>query len=97
MDFSQIFQAFLALLFVLGLLFVTLWLIKYCQHKGIVCQLGNKLKSKNKIKIIEHHRIDVKNSLLLIQDNTSEYLLLIGANNNLLLNQHTKIDESISK
>ena len=58
MEFSQILLAFLALVFVLGLMFITLWLIKFCQQKGINYRINCCLKKGKRIKIIEHDFAD---------------------------------------
>lgn len=87
MDFAQIFQTFLAFVFVLGLMFVTLWLIKLCQQKGMTCRLSKCFTEKSRIKIIEQRRLDIKSSVVLLQCDNQEFLLLLGNNANLLLNQ----------
>lgn len=97
MDTAQFFQAFLALIFVLGLLLLTLWLIKYAQQKGLNCRLGKSFASKAKIKILEQHRLDIKNSVILLQYENEDFLLLLGPQNNLLLKQTKHTKESAAK
>lgn len=87
MDFSQIFSAILAFIFVLGLMFITLWLIKYCQQKGLNCKLNHCFNNNKRLKIIEHHRIDIKTSVVLLQYDKYEFLLLLGASSNTILHQ----------
>ncbi len=90
MEFSQILGAFLALTFVLGLMFITLWLIKLCQQKGINYRINSCLKKGKRIKIIENHRIDIKNSVVLLECDNQEFLILLGNNSNTVLNQTPK-------
>ena len=97
MDTAQIFQAFLALIFVLGLLLLTLWLIKYAQQKGLNCKLSKSFAGKSKIKIIEQRRLDIKNSVVLIEYENEDFLLLLGQQNNLLLKQNKHTKESTAK
>lgn len=85
MEFGLIFKALVALVFVIGLLFVTLWAIKSCQLKGAQSRFLRKLQNNKRIHIIENHRIDLKNSLLLFSKDETEYLILLGATQNLLL------------
>ena len=53
MDFGQIFQAVLALVFVLGLLLVTLWFIKLCQQKGLSCRFGKAGLPSKRLTIVQ--------------------------------------------
>lgn len=86
MESAQIFQTLLAFVFVLGLMFITLWLIKFCQQKGLNCRLNKSFNAKNRLRVIEQRRLDIKNSLVLLECDSQEYLILLGANSNLLLN-----------
>ena len=92
MEYSQLLQTVLAFIFVLGLMFITLWLIKLCQQKSILLNIGKHINKKAKIKIIERHRIDMKNSVVLMQYDNIEYLTIIGEGSHLLL-QQTKVKE----
>ena len=76
MHSAQLFQTLLAFIFVLGLLFITLWIIKYCQQKGLNCSFARRLNSGKRIKVLDHHRLDIKNSLILLQCDDDEILLL---------------------
>jgi len=87
MDSGQIFTAVLGLAFVLGLALVTISLLKWLQLKGSDCCLLRKLKSSQNINIIEQRRLDAKNSLVLMEVDNIRYLLLVGADSHLLLNQ----------
>ena len=90
MELSQILLAFLALVFVLGLMFITLWLIKFCQQKGINYRINCCLKKGKRIKIIENQRLDIKNSVILLECDNQEFLILLGSNSNTILNQTPK-------
>lgn len=90
MEFSQLLHTLLAFIFVLGLIFITLWLIKFCQQKGLSCHLGKCLKYNHRIKILEHHRLDTKNSAILLEYKDQEFLLILGPTSTLLLEQSPK-------
>lgn len=98
METAQILQTLLALAFVLGLLLTTLWLIKYCQQKGLSCSFQKAFSGKSKIKIAEQRRLDAKSSVLLLQyEDKEEFLILLGSQNNIVLRQTELKKESISK
>ena len=90
MEFTQIFQSVLAFIFVLGLLFITLWLIKFCQQKGLNCKLAKCFNDNYRIKIIEHRRLDPKNSIILTECDNEEFFILLGSSSNLILKQNKK-------
>lgn len=85
MDWHNLIHAVLALVFVIGLLLLTLWLLKYCQIKGLNCKIVRSLKSGGRLEVIEQKRLDAKNTVVLLRCDTEEHLLLLGANSNLLL------------
>ena len=85
MDFGQIFQAVLALVFVLGLLLVTLWFIKLYQQKGLSCRLGTTGLPSKRLTVVEQRRIDAKNTVVLVKCDSEEFLILLGSTNLLLL------------
>lgn len=91
MEWVQILQAVLALMFVIGLLLLTLLLLKYCQQKGLKCRLLKNLKTDSRIEVMEIRRLDAKNMIFIVRCDQSEYSLLLGANNNLLLSV-TKVE-----
>ncbi len=80
-------HAFLALIFVIGLLLLTVWLLKYCQQKGLNGRLIRKINAGQKIGIIETHRIDARHTLVLCRCGQTEYLLLLGAASDLLVDR----------
>ena len=88
MDYTHIVTAVLGLVFVLGLAFLTITLLKWLQNKGndfCLCRRFN----RQKIRIIEQRRIDAKNSIVLMEVDNISYLLLVGGDSPLLLNQKT--------
>ena len=52
-----ILQSILALLFVLGLLLLTLWVIKYVQTKAPGCKVFRNLQEGRRLRIIENQKI----------------------------------------
>lgn len=85
MDWHNLVHAVLALIFVIGLLLLTLWLLKYCQLKGLNCKIVRSLKSGGRLEVIEQKRLDAKNTVVLLRCDTEEHLLLLGTSANLLL------------
>lgn len=85
MEWHAILQAVLSLVFVIGLLFLTLWLMKYCELKGINCRLVKNLKSAQRLQIIETRRLDTKNTVVLLRCDNTEHLVLLGTSSNLVL------------
>lgn len=85
MELGLIFKALLALIFVLGLLFLTLWAVKSCQLRGAKSLLMRKLQNDKRLRIIENQRIDIRNSIVLVSKDDKEYLLLLGTSQNLIL------------
>lgn len=87
MEWAHIIRAVLSLVFVIGLLLLSLWAFKYCELKGLKCKLVKNLKSTSRLEIIELRRLDTKNMLALVRCDKREFLLLLGPSSNLLLNQ----------
>lgn len=85
MEWTDILQAVLSLIFVIGLLLLTLWVFKYCELKGLKCKLVKNLKAGQRLEVIEFRRLDSKNSVVLLRRDDREYLILLGAGNNQLL------------
>ena len=92
MEISQLLQTVIAFVFVLGLMFLTLWLIKICQQKGALIKFGKCLKQNSRISVLERHRLDVKNSAVLLKCDNTEYLVIIGEKSHTLL-QQTKVKD----
>ena len=85
MEWQNVLQAVLSLVLVLGLLFLTLWFVKYCELKGLKCRFMKKLKVSSRLDVVEVRRIDTKNSIVLFKCDDKEYLVLQGFNSNLLI------------
>ena len=92
MEFSQLFQTILAFIFVLGLMFITLWFIKICQQKGLSVKFNKYLNKTSRIHIIERHRLDIKNSAVLLKCDNNEYLVIVGEKSHTIL-QQTKVKD----
>ncbi len=81
MEWIQVLHALMALILVLGLLFITLCGIKYIEQKS---SFLNKFNKKSRLNIIEIKRIDAKNILVLIQRDNTEHLILVGPNSQVI-------------
>lgn len=84
MDFILLIKAIVSLLFVLGLLFITLWAIKYIEIKGASGRFFKQLNNKRRLEIIEIKRIDNRNALVLIRCDNHEHLLLVGTSSQVI-------------
>ena len=86
MDWMLFLQAFLALIFVLGLVLVVFWGMKWCEQKGGKCLFMKKMKVSPRLSIVESKRLDTRNTLVLATCDDKEYLILLGASQNIVLN-----------
>ena len=93
MNSMLILQAFLSLAFVLGLVLIVFWLIKFCEMKGLKNPLLKKMNVVPKLFVMESKRIDAKNTLALVRCEDEEYLLLLGNTQNLIL-QNKKVQKN---
>lgn len=96
MEWAVLFKAILSLVFVLGLLLLTLWTIKYLEVNSAKCRFFKKLADQRRLNVIETKRLDSKNSLVLVRCDNKEYLLLLG-NSNVVLEQAVSVKPSKSK
>ena len=87
-------HAVLALAFVLGLLFLTLWFIKYLQLKTPKSRLFQKLQAEQRIEVIETKRLDAKNTLILLRKDDKEFMFVTGTSGNLLLEAGTIVKKA---
>ena len=87
MDWHHVLQALLSLVFVIGLLLLTLWLFKYCQLKGGNCRWARQLKAGQRLNVVESRRLDNRNSVVLLKRDDQEFLILLGRNANLLIDR----------
>lgn len=98
MELGMIFKAILSLAFVLGLLMLTLWFIKYCEVKGCRNNFMKKLSQNQRVNIVETRRIDARNSLVLVQRDDVEHLVLLGATQNMLIETtHVNDNKKVKK
>lgn len=81
MEWMMLVKAVLSLSFVLGLLFLTLWAIKYLEVNGAKCRFMRKLTEARRIEVIESKRLDAKNTLFLVRRDNVEHLLVLGSSN----------------
>ena len=91
MDWILIIKAILALAFVLGLLMLTLYIIKYCQIKGIKNPFMTKMKAEDIVNIKILKKIDAKNSLTVVEFDKKQYLILLGNNQNIVIDTKNKV------
>ena len=84
MDFILLIKAVVSLLFVLGLLFITLWTIKYIELHSASSRFFKKLNNKKRLEVVEIKRIDGRNALVLIRRDDKEHLLLIGPSSQII-------------
>ncbi len=89
MEWQQILQAVLSLIFVIGLLLLTLWAVKYCEFKGAKNKFFQKLKSNSRLDVIEIRRIDSHASLALLSCDEREILVLLSSGGNLLISENS--------
>ncbi len=89
MEIALIIKAILTLIFVLGLLFLTVWGLKYCELKSANNRLFNKIRTKRRLAIIENCRIDLRSSLVLLRRDNTEHLLLLSPSGNTLIESRT--------
>lgn len=87
MDWHHVLQALLSLVFVIGLLLLTLWLFKYCQLKGGNYRWARQLKAGQRLNVVESRRLDNRNSVVLLKRDDQEFLILLGSNANLLIDR----------
>lgn len=81
MELALFFKAVLSLAFVLGLLLLTLWAIKYLEVNAGKARFLKKLADERRIDVLEMKKIDAKNSLVLVRRDDTEHLLVLGPTN----------------
>ena len=89
MEIALIIKAVLTLVFVLGLLFLTVWGLKYCELKSANNRIFNKIRTHRRLDVIENNRIDLRNSLVLVRRDNTEHLLLLSPSGNMLIESRT--------
>ena len=63
-----------------------------CQQKGLSVKLNKYLKKNSRIHIIERHRLDIKNSIVLLKCDNTEYFVILGEKSHTIL-QQTKVKD----
>ena len=91
MEWVLFLKAVLALAFVLGLMLLTLWAVKYLEVRGVKNRFMRRLQNERRIDVVEVKRIDARNSLVLVRRDDSEYLLVLGSSQNLVLDANIKV------
>ena len=81
MELALFFKAVLSLAFVLGLLLLTLWCIKYLEVNAKKTRFLKKLANERRIDVVEIKKIDAKNSLVLVKRDDVEHLLVLRSSN----------------
>lgn len=97
MEWIMLLKTVLALAFVLGLLLLMLWAVKYCELKGGKNRFIRRLQENQRLSVVEIRRIDARNSVVLIRRDETEHLLLLGSTQNLLLESNINIKEKAEK
>lgn len=83
----EVLHAVLALVLVLGLLLLTVWVIKFLQVKAAGCGMLQKMAAKDRVRIVEQKRIDAKTKLVLFTKDDCEFLVMIANGQSLLLDK----------
>lgn len=98
MEIALILKSILSLVFVLGLMLLSLWLVKYCYVNFSNHKLIAKLSYKTRIKIVETKRLDARNNLVIVECDDVEYLVVASQGQPLLLKEKKvkkeKLDEA---
>ncbi len=84
MDWLHIIHAAASLIFVIGLIFLCLWLYKYLESKS-KNNFFTKLNARQNIEIIETRRLDAKSSIMLIRCGKKRHTILLSPSGNILL------------
>ncbi|MBQ9235690.1 MAG: hypothetical protein IJ184_04415 [Alphaproteobacteria bacterium] len=82
---EQIITAVLSLVFVLGLVLIVVWLLKWLQLKGADLSFCHSFNAPKLIKIIEQRRLDHQHQIVIFETQNHRYLLIIGGKSPLLL------------
>ena len=92
MELSVYLRFFFALIFTLSLIGILYWAIK----RFDLMKFSTRSSIAKTLIIKETLRIDVRNKLLIVEQGSNEYLILVGHDNNLLINSTSK-DLSMNK
>ncbi len=96
MDLSVYFNFILALAFVLGLIGAAAWLAR---RFGLAGRLAHRTGPARRLSVVEVMPLDTRRKLVLLRRDEAEYLVLLGAGQDLLLeaNLPTIADETQSE
>ena len=86
MELSVYLRFFFALIFTLSLIGILYWAIK----RFDLMKFSTRSSIAKTLIIKETLRIDVRNKLLIVEQGSNEYLILVGHDNNLLINSNAK-------
>ena len=92
MELSVYLRFFFALIFTLSLIGVLYWAIK----RFDLIKFSTRNSIAKTLTIKETLRIDVRNKLVIVEQGSNEYLILVGHDNNLLINS-TSNDSPMDK
>ena len=92
MELSVYLRFFVALIFTLSLIGILYWAIK----RFDLIKFYNGNSTAKTLIIKETLRIDARNKLIVVEQGSNEYLILVGHDNNLLINS-TSNDSLINK
>ena len=84
MELSVYLRFFFALIFTLSLIGILYWAIKRFDLIKFRSSIAKTLIIKETL------RIDVRNKLIIVEQGSNEYLILVGQDNNLLINSTSK-------
>ena len=86
MELSVYLRFFFALIFTLSLIGILYWAIK----RFDLIKFSTRSSIAKTLIIKETLRIDVRNKLIIVEQGSNEYLILVGQDNNLLINSTSK-------
>ena len=86
MELSVYLRFFFALIFTLSLIGILYWAIK----RFDLIKFSTRSSIAKTLIIKETLRIDVRNKLIIVEQGSNEYLILVGHDNNLLINSNVK-------
>lgn len=86
MELSVYLRFFFALIFTLSLIGILYWAIK----RFDLLKFSTRSSIAKTLIIKETLRIDVRNKLIIVEQGSNEYLILVGQDNNLLINSTSK-------
>ena len=92
MELSVYLRFFFALIFTLSLIGILYWAIK----RFDLLKFSTRSSIAKTLIIKETLRIDVRNKLIIVEQDSNEYLILVGHENNLLINSSSN-DSTMDK